>query len=67
MSAIPTETQRSAGGVAYRTRDGVTEVALVLVGPKRRWQLPKGLVDDGESPAVAARGACATTSSSTTS
>ncbi|HET7199395.1 MAG TPA: NUDIX domain-containing protein [Burkholderiales bacterium] len=25
------------------------EVALVRVGPKNRWQLPKGLVEEGES------------------
>ncbi len=55
MSAIPTETQVSAGGVAWRARDGATEVALVLVGPKRRWQLPKGIVDEGESPEAAAQ------------
>ena len=52
---IPTETQVSAGGVAYRARDGATEVALVLVGAKRRWQLPKGIVEEGESPETAAR------------
>ena len=55
MSAIPTETQVSAGGVVYRTGDGAPEVALVLVGPQRRWQLPKGIVEEGESPELAAQ------------
>ena len=54
MATIPTETQVSAGGVAYRERDGEIEVALVLVGPKRRWQLPKGIVDPGETAEVTA-------------
>ncbi len=53
---IPTRTQVSAGGVAYRGAAGHWEVAIVLVGPdaKPRWQLPKGLVDEGETPEVAA-------------
>lgn len=29
-------------------------MALVRVGPKSRWQLPKGIVDEGESPAITA-------------
>jgi 8-oxo-dGTP pyrophosphatase MutT (NUDIX family) len=51
---IPTERQVSAGGVAYRVRDGAVEVALVLAR-RDRWQLPKGIVDEGESPAQAAQ------------
>ena len=51
---IPTETQVSAGGVAVRRRDGRLEVAIVAVGPRRRWQLPKGLVDADEAPEAAA-------------
>jgi 8-oxo-dGTP diphosphatase len=52
---VPTVTQTSAGGVAFR-RDGDTvEVALIAVGEQRRWQLPKGLVDQGESPEATAR------------
>ncbi|HEU4698605.1 MAG TPA: NUDIX domain-containing protein [Gemmatimonadales bacterium] len=50
-----TVAQVSAGGVAYRRRaDGAIDVALVLVGAKRRWQLPKGIVDPGETPAATA-------------
>ena len=36
----------SSGGVVYRERRGVTEVALIRVG--RRWCLPKGQVEEGE-------------------
>ena len=50
----PVRRQVSAGGVAFRrTRTGA-EVVLVCVGAKRRWQLPKGIVDEGETAEVAA-------------
>jgi 8-oxo-dGTP pyrophosphatase MutT (NUDIX family) len=46
---LQTVRQVSAGGVAYRqTVGGAIEVALIRVGPAR-WQLPKGLVEEGES------------------
>ena len=32
----------------------VPEVAIVSVLPKKRWQLPKGIVDEGESTEMAA-------------
>ena len=51
---VPTKDQVSAGGVAYRERGGRTEVAIVSVGERRRWQLPKGLVGAGEPPEAAA-------------
>lgn len=52
---IPTETQVSAGGIVFRPIDGGgTEVALISVGNPPRWQLPKGLVDAGETPEIAA-------------
>lgn len=51
---LRTERQVSAGGVAFRRRDGLTEVAIVKVGPRGRWQLPKGLVDGAETPERAA-------------
>ena len=54
MSKIPTKLQFSAGGVAFRKRKGQTEVALISVGDDNRWQLPKGLVDKGESTEAAA-------------
>jgi 8-oxo-dGTP pyrophosphatase MutT (NUDIX family) len=52
---LPTVRQVSAGGIVYRrTPDRRTEVALIRVGPRGRWQLPKGIVDDGESPELTA-------------
>ena len=54
MSAFRTKEQVSAGGVAFREAGGVTEVALISVGEDGRWQLPKGLVDRGESAEAAA-------------
>ena len=51
---VPTKRQVSAGGVVVRHRDAGTELALICVGPKRRWQLPKGIVDEGESPEATA-------------
>jgi 8-oxo-dGTP pyrophosphatase MutT (NUDIX family) len=44
----------SAGGVAFRWKDSNPEVVIVSVKPKLRWQLPKGIVDPGESPEVTA-------------
>jgi 8-oxo-dGTP pyrophosphatase MutT (NUDIX family) len=55
MSKIPTKTQISAGGVAYRRRNGQAQVALISVGKNPRWQLPKGLIDSGEKPEEAAQ------------
>lgn len=54
MSKVPTKIQISAGGVAFRERDERIEVALISVGDDARWQLPKGLVDKGESTEAAA-------------
>ena len=52
---IPTQTQVSAGGAAFRSpRRRVVEVALISVGDPPRWQLPKGLVDRGEIPEITA-------------
>src|SRR5215213_10239387 len=51
---IATEDQISAGGIAFRWRDSEPEIAIVSVRPKLRWQLPKGIVDPGETPQVAA-------------
>ena len=46
--------QISAGGVAFRWQDSKVEVAIVSVKPSLRWQLPKGIVDPGESPEITA-------------
>lgn len=53
-SPIPTRRQVSSGGVAFRRRGGRVEVAIVSVGPSARWQLPKGIVDPGETPEITA-------------
>ena len=58
MSRTPSKSQTkiqiSAGGVVFRRRGALVEVALISVGEKSRWQLPKGLVDRNESPEAAA-------------
>ncbi len=46
--------QISAGGVAVRGENSNIEIALISVNPSRRWQLPKGIIDDGETPEIAA-------------
>jgi 8-oxo-dGTP pyrophosphatase MutT (NUDIX family) len=46
--------QVSAGGVAFRWMDSEPQIAIVQMRPKLRWQLPKGIVDPGESPEVTA-------------
>ena len=51
---VETLDQVSAGGVAFRWKNSVPEIAIVLMKPKLRWQLPKGIVDPGESPEVTA-------------
>ena len=55
---MPTLEQISAGGVAFRRigegEPGSLEIALIPVGPQGRWQLPKGLVNAGETPETAA-------------
>ena len=51
---IRTLEQVSSGGIAFRATDSGYEIAIISVNPSRRWQLPKGLVDAGETPEVAA-------------
>ncbi len=51
----PVRRQVSAGGVTFRRPGDAVEVALVRPRGTERWQLPKGLVDPGESPDVTAR------------
>ena len=51
---IETRDQISSGGVAFRWQDSNPEIAIVSVKPSLRWQLPKGIVDPGESPEVTA-------------
>ena len=54
MQQIPSKTLYSAGGVAFRRRGDVVEVALISVGWNSRWQLPKGMINPGESREIAA-------------
>ena len=54
ISKVETLDQISAGGVAFRWKDSEPEMVIVSVKPKLRWQLPKGIVDPGESPEVTA-------------
>lgn len=42
------EIETSAGGVVIRTIDGVLH-ALIICDPYRKWGLPKGHAEDGES------------------
>ena len=51
---VKTETQISAGGAALRKLGNELSVALISTGNPPRWQLPKGLVDKGETPEQAA-------------
>lgn len=51
---ILTLEQISAGGVAFRSNKTEIEVAIVAVNPSLRWQLPKGLIDEGETEQQAA-------------
>ena len=51
---ITTMEQVSAGGVAFRWRDSEPEIVIVSVKPKMRGQLPKGIVDPGETPEMTA-------------
>lgn len=51
---VETLDQISAGGVAFRWQDSNLETVIVSVKPKLRWQLPKGIVDPGETPQVTA-------------
>ena len=51
---VPTVEQISAGGVVYREQDERTEIAIVKIVPEMRWQLPKGLIDEGETIEAAA-------------
>ena len=49
MPRVATQSQVSAGGVVYRKDGDAVQVVLIAVGASHRWQLPKGLVDAGES------------------
>jgi 8-oxo-dGTP diphosphatase len=54
QTQIPTLEQVSAGGVAFRQNGDGYEIVIISMNPSGRWQLPKGLIDDGETPQIAA-------------
>ncbi len=45
----------SAGCVIYRIDDNAVQVALIRPKDRDSWALPKGLIEQGEPPEVAAR------------
>jgi 8-oxo-dGTP diphosphatase len=51
MSATDPQTieQVSAGGVVFREIGDGIEIAIVRIVPELRWQLPKGIIDKGET------------------
>lgn len=49
-----TQDQVSAGGVAFRRFKKKPKLVIVSVKPNLRWQLPKGIVDPGETPEITA-------------
>ena len=51
---IRTYEQVSAGGVVYRGAGTSVEIAIVQVVSEMRWQLPKGIIDEGETSEEAA-------------
>ncbi len=52
---MKTRTDISAGGVIYREEDGGLEVCLIETQDRTAWQLPKGIIEPGETPEDAAR------------
>lgn len=44
----------SAGGVAFRHTNSQLEIVLIKTASEGRWQLPKGIIDPGETPEIAA-------------
>lgn len=54
MTHIQRKKLSSAGGVVFRKRDGVVEIAVIRTKGNEKFQLPKGLLDKDESPEQAA-------------
>ena len=52
--AMETVHQHSAGGVAYRDGQNGPELAVIKTSEEGRWQLPKGIIDPGETTEKAA-------------
>ena len=51
---LKTIDQISAGGAVIRKSGAAAEVVIVQIVPEMRWQLPKGIIDPGETPEIAA-------------
>lgn len=51
---IRTLEQISAGGVVFRMQGSSVGIAIVRIVPEMRWQLPKGIIDAGETIEAAA-------------
>ena len=51
---VPTFDQVSAGGIVFRGEGTSVEVVIVHMVPELRWQLPKGIIDEGETTEQAA-------------
>lgn len=51
---LPIRNQVSSGGVVFRQAAPGPEVVVIMPRGTDRWQLPKGIVDPGESPEVTA-------------
>ena len=50
MTSTPSWFYRQSAVIPYRVVDGQVEVALVTSRKRRRWIIPKGVVDPGETP-----------------
>jgi 8-oxo-dGTP pyrophosphatase MutT (NUDIX family) len=51
---MKTRERVSAGGAAFRISDHGPEVAIIRSARESRWQLPKGIIDPGETEEEAA-------------
>ena len=51
---MKTRMEISAGGVMFRRDADQIEVCLILTQERTTWQLPKGIIEDGEAPQDAA-------------
>ncbi len=45
----------SAGGIIYRRQERSTQVCLIATNGGKTWQLPKGIIEEGEEQEEAAR------------
>lgn len=46
----PRAAPQQAGVIPFRVRDGVVEICLITTVSDRRWSIPKGLIDPGDTP-----------------